>query len=286
MQQPSRTQAFFLQSAVGQRLCLLHTPQDRRPRAGIVYAHPFAEEINKSRRMAAMQSRALADAGYAVLQIDMHGCGDSSGDLADASWSGWVDDLMLAVHWLRRELPAPIWLWGLRSGALLTCQAAQRLAQEGQPPVGLLWWQPAPAGKLLLQQFLRLRAAADMHTAAAKQTLQKLREVLAAGDCVDVAGYALPPAVAQGLEQAELRLDLPQTPEQTGGDKPPVIWLEVSSQQPPALLPVSATRVAELQRAGTPVKALAVGGPAFWQTQEIEDAPGLLAATLDALSPA
>ena len=41
----------------------------------------WAEEMNKARRMAALQARLLAENGYAVLQIDLHGCGDSSGDL-------------------------------------------------------------------------------------------------------------------------------------------------------------------------------------------------------------
>ncbi len=39
----------------------------------VVHVHAFAEEMNKSRRMAAMQSRALAAAGFAVLQIDLLG---------------------------------------------------------------------------------------------------------------------------------------------------------------------------------------------------------------------
>ena len=56
--------------------------------------------MNKARRMAALQSRALAAAGFAVLQIDLFGCGDSSGDFADASWAAWQQDVALAVQWL------------------------------------------------------------------------------------------------------------------------------------------------------------------------------------------
>jgi len=51
----------------------------------VLYGHPFAEEMNKSRRMAGLQARALARAGYDVLQIDLRGCGGSSGDFGDAS---------------------------------------------------------------------------------------------------------------------------------------------------------------------------------------------------------
>lgn len=47
-------------------------------RGSIVYIHPFAEEMNKSRRMAALQARALTLAGFAVLQLDLIGCGDEA----------------------------------------------------------------------------------------------------------------------------------------------------------------------------------------------------------------
>ena len=94
---------FFLQMGRGQRLAVLHTPSRHRDwRRAMVYVHPFAEEMNKSRRMAALQARALADAGWAVLQIDLAGCGDSSGDFGDADWATWVADVRTAATWLRQ----------------------------------------------------------------------------------------------------------------------------------------------------------------------------------------
>ena len=53
---------FFLPASGGQRYCLLHLPAPgQTSRGGIVYLHPFAEELNKSRRVAALQARAFAD---------------------------------------------------------------------------------------------------------------------------------------------------------------------------------------------------------------------------------
>ena len=64
---------FFLPAAGGeQRLCLFHAPSSEfrgAPRSKILYLHPFAEEMNKSRRMAALACRALAEAGHAVLRV-------------------------------------------------------------------------------------------------------------------------------------------------------------------------------------------------------------------------
>ena len=104
----------------------------------MIYLHPFAEEMNKSRRMAALQSRALAAAGYDVLQIDLLGCGDSSGDFSDATWQGWKDDVVLAYNWLRTQSNAPLTLWGLRAGCLLAANAAGDLPESRN----FIFWQP------------------------------------------------------------------------------------------------------------------------------------------------
>jgi len=263
-------EAFFLPATPGQRLCIHHAPRAGAVLGMLLYVHPFAEEMNKSRRMAALQSRALAEAGYAVLLIDLLGCGDSSGDFGDASWSAWVADVVLAFEWLRARYQAPAWLWGLRAGCLLAAAAAPQLASKAN----LLFWQPATAGKSLLQQFLRLKLAGDLQSGQSTAVMASMREQLATGAAVEIAGYSLPPALAQGLEQARL-----QPVAQAGR----VEWLEVSSRAGAGLLPASAPVVAAWQEAGAALRTQVVGGPAFWQTTEIEDAPALIAATLSAL---
>src|SRR5436190_24333737 len=93
-------EVFFLPAEPGARFALFHPARGPVVRGGILYVHPFAEEMNKSRRMAAQQIRAFTQCGYAVLQIDLYGCGDSSGDFGDARWDIWKSDLALAVTWL------------------------------------------------------------------------------------------------------------------------------------------------------------------------------------------
>jgi exosortase A-associated hydrolase 2 len=266
---------FFLPAGRGYRLCVHHAATGGPARGAVLYLHPWAEEMNKARRMAAMQSRALAEAGYAVLQIDLYGCGDSSDTWAEASWEGWVDDAVLAAQWLlQRHAATPLWLWGLRAGALLAAQAAARLPV----PCHFLFWQPAPSGKLLLQQFLRLKAAADLD-GDAKGLIDAVRQGLAAGQVQDVAGYPLSPALARGLEAAVLA----PPPACTGATPGRLLWLEVSNRPDATLLPASAPRVEAWRAAGHPVQAQVVPGPAFWQTVEIEDAPALIPASLAAM---
>jgi exosortase A-associated hydrolase 2 len=258
--------------ARGQRLCLHHRPQGPATRGAIVYVHPFAEEMNKSRRMAALQSRALAAAGHAVLQIDLLGCGDSSGDFGDATWDDWVADIVEAVRWMRERYDGNLTLWGLRAGCLLAVAAAQRIAA----PADFLFWQPATAGKLVLQQFLRMRLAAGMQSGAAKRSMESLRAQLAGGDAIEVAGYRLAPALAAGLAAATLG---PPATHQAH-----VAWLEVSTREDTTLLPASAAAVEHWQQADQRITAGIVQGPAFWQTAEIEEAPALISATVAALA--
>ena len=284
----AQTEAFFLPGpspAGGQRFCVYHRAAGNTVRGQVLYIHPLAEEMNKSRRMAAVQARALAAAGYAVLQIDLLGCGDSSGDFGDATWSAWIEDVLTARQWLRSQPtsgkgmvapgePAPLWLWGLRAGCLVAAEAARHLPE----PCHFLFWAPPAAGKPLLQQFLRLKVAGDLLAGNAKVVMDGMRAELAAGNTVEVAGYALNSGLASGLEQASLN------PPGPPGTPTRVEWLELSTRDPAMLTPVAAQAQARWQQAGYSVRSHQVTGPSFWQTAELEDAPALISATIAAIA--
>ena len=275
---PGALQAFFLPGsgpAGGQRMAVLRLPQGPA-RGAVLHVPAFAEELNKSRRMVALASRALSDAGYAVLQIDLHGCGDSSGEFADTSWEQWLADVTAAADWLRARHGGEFWLWGLRAGCLLAAEAARQLPG----PQRLLLWQPQTSGRLVLQQFLRLKMASQMQQGASKGVTEALRRDLDAGQTVDIAGYQLGPALARGLEAATL-----QAPQAggSGGAGDRLVWLEVTSREPLALLPAAAAPLAQWRATGHAVQAQAVAGPPFWQTLEIEEAPALVDASVAAV---
>jgi uncharacterized protein len=284
----SRPQAFFLPSDAvngGQRFCLYHPPpgppESHFVKGLVLYVHPFAEEMNKSRRMAALQSRALAAAGYAVLQIDLLGCGDSSGDFGDATWDAWVHDVVQGCQTLRRmaQVPAsqtaiPLWLWGLRAGCLLAVDAAAKV--EG--PVNLLLWQPPASGKLLLQQFLRLKVAGDMLGGQAKGVMDSMRQRLANGSAVEIAGYVVSAELAMGLERATLTAPGGSSASQR------LEWFELSTRDDASLSPVASTTLEQWRQAGFSAQSHVVQGPAFWQTSEIEESAELINATIAALA--
>jgi exosortase A-associated hydrolase 2 len=240
----------------------------------------LAEEMNKSRRMVAMQSRALAVAGCAVLRADLMGCGDSAGDFGDAGWDAWVDDVVDACALARSRCrdtwpdvtPPPLWLWGQRSGCLLAAAAAKRASLDG----GFLFWQPVSSGRQALNQFMRLKSMGALQPGVARGDVDDLRRDLAEGRTIDVAGYRLSSSLAHGLERALLE------PAASAGL--PVHWLEVSPHEGAGLLPASAAVIERWRSAGHPVTAQVVGGPSFWSTVEIEDAPALVDATRRALT--
>lgn len=285
---PATQQAFILPVSPGdsgQRFALFHPVASGVDKRGaVLYIHPFAEEMNKSRRMAAMQARALAALGFEVLQLDLLGCGDSRGDFCDATWDAWLQDLHGAYRWLRSrgdegqgQARAPLWLWGLRAGCLLAVDLARQLPE----PCHFLFWQPPSNGKTLLQQFLRLKAAADLASGNAKAVLDGLRNELAQGRAVEVAGYQLSPGLARGLGQATLQ---PPATDAASNSARRVVWFELSTRDDATLSPAATQSIAQWRDVGFDAGGQVVTGPAFWQTAEIEDAPNLLAATCAALA--
>ena len=269
----TRMLPFFLDSPRGPLFCLFTAPADTAPLGGVLYLHPFAEEMHKSRRMAAIQARALAARGQAVLQVDLTGCGDSAGDFGDASWSAWREDARLAHAWLADRIGQPVALWGLRTGATL----AADLARDQSAVRQLILWQPVVNGDMFLNQFLRIKLASEMLADGQAQSGTKtLRAQLAAGDSVEVGGNRLAPDMARELGAIRLADCVPPCP---------VHWLEVGAAAGAAATPASQRVIDAWQAAGMAVHTQTVAGDAFWLTQEIAECPALVEATLSVFSP-
>lgn len=262
-----RAVPFHLSAGARSLFCIHYAPHSSEARGVLLYVPPFAEELNKSRRMAALQARAFAEAGWHVVQLDLTGCGDSSGEFFDAGWEVWLDDIITARRWIKTNCPGPIWIWGVRLGALLACASLER---EPEPGAGLLFWQPVTSGSLHLQQFLRIKGAGERVTSKREgASTQALLEELRAGNSVEIAGYELPPQLA--LPIADASLSLPAAVRE-------VRWFEISRRTDADLSPAS-LRIVDSWKGRANVDTAVVQGPSFWQTQEIEEVPSLLTVT-------
>jgi len=255
-------EAFFLPVEGGDRFCIWRKPVADQMSGVVIHAPAFAEEMNKARHVTAAAARSLASAGFGVLTCDLFGCGDSPGEFADAGWDTWVNDLVAATRWVRARNDVPVWIWGLRAGALLATEVVRRLDS-----VSLLLWQPVLSGVQHLTHFLRLGTTAGA-AAGERITTNQLFDRLRKGECVEIAGYELSPSVAEGLVAA--RFGVPADYNEA------VIWLQVGPDGQNNLSAASEAHVRDLRHAGVPVDVRVVHGPSFWQSVELEDCPDLI----------
>ena len=201
-----RVEPFFFDAEPGTRFSLYHAPNPQvAPRGAILYVHPFAEELNRTRRMAALQARSFAELGYAVLQIDLFGCGDSCGEFHAGRWEIWRADLALAAAWLAERDTGPLTLWGLRLGALLALDAATLIE-----PRRLLLWQPYLSGRTSINQFLRLSEQLVDPAPGAPRSTSALRAQLAVHGVIEVAGYEVAVPLVKAIDACDAaRIALP-----------------------------------------------------------------------------
>jgi len=269
-------ESFFLKTDFGDRFCLYHAPHPNKECRGVfIYVHPFGDEMNKSRRMVALQARAFAAMGFGVLQMDLFGCGDSNGEFGNARWDIWKQDLEIARSWLENRATAPVSLWGLRLGALLAMDFARSSAKIIDK---IILWQPVISGELFLTQFLRMRLANEMFADGPEKTTgtQAMRSSLAVGERLVVAGYELTSELTIAIDSLRaIKLLVP---------KVPVHWFEIVSESGRTMPPAGAKVVRAWEKEGSNLQVHLVPCVPFWATQEISECPDLISATARILS--
>jgi exosortase A-associated hydrolase 2 len=251
-------EAFFLDGQAGRIFCTgVRHPSDpqegRRPAALI--CPPFAEEMNKARHVAAALSRVLAQAGYDVLLPDLFGTGDSEGDFGDATLDLWRADIDAAIAHLNS--PSSLHLIGLRAGGLLAADAAMRHQARS-----LVLLHPQTDGRQQLTQFLRLRVAGSLMGDGKKESVSELRQTLADGGSLEIAGYRLSSQLAADLDSLRL-IDMPPT--STGS----VYWIDLAPQAGRPLMPASQRVIDAWAERGVVTRSKSVVCDQFWATQEI-----------------
>lgn len=265
----------FIDGSGGPLYVMSTRPAAGTARAAVLFFPPFGEEMNRSRRMVAVQARALAASGYEVLMVDLFGTGDSAGDFGAATWQQWLTDMGAAWNWLESRGHRQVVAWSLRLGALM----AAAVVSERSPGGGAhVFWQPVQDGTQFIDQFLRLRLAADMVSASDsnRETVAGLRSRLARGESLEIAGYDLSASLAAAISGCKL------TPAAFAGQCR-MAWLDLSTN-PSATPSPAATRTAQaLRSAGHAVNLEVASGPSFWTSIETVTAPELLQPTVAAV---
>ncbi|MEM9929803.1 MAG: alpha/beta fold hydrolase [Bacteroidota bacterium] len=120
------TQSLTFPNAEGQAIAArLDLPPDQHPRAYAVFAHCFT--CTKNLSAVRFISRALNQAGFAVLRFDFTGLGDSDGEFADTNFTSNISDLAAAADFLSANYTAPKLLVGHSLGGAAVLVAARKI---------------------------------------------------------------------------------------------------------------------------------------------------------------
>ncbi|MDZ7780074.1 MAG: bifunctional alpha/beta hydrolase/OsmC family protein [Gemmatimonadota bacterium] len=103
----------------------LSNPPDGRIRACALFAHCFT--CSKDLKPVKHITRALTQAGIAVLRFDFTGLGESEGDFRDTTFSSNIEDLLAAAEYMEQELDGPAILLGHSLGGAAMLHAAGRI---------------------------------------------------------------------------------------------------------------------------------------------------------------
>jgi exosortase A-associated hydrolase 2 len=256
---PARVSGHFIDGQAGPIHVVLRRPTVGAARGCVLVVPPFAEEMNKCRRMIATVAIELAAQGVSTVMPDLHGTGDSSGDFADASWHVWRGDLARTVAWAQAQGSSVTGVLAIRLGCALAvdCVADGSLAAVERAVL----WQPVLNGDRFLMQFLRLRVAASLMQDR-KESLGELRAWLQSGRAVGIAGYTLSPALAKELSEVSCDMRLRALAGR-------LHWMEVV-RSADSEVPVATIRLIDLVRAaGRAVQVSKFEGEPFWSSTEI-----------------
>ncbi len=258
----------FIPCQTGELFAMYYPPSSgSKPKKVFLHIPAFAEEMNKSRRMVALQARAFAQHGFGVLVMDLLGTGDSFGNFSEATWLIWQRNIDTAIQWLIEQGAESINLWSLRIGGLLAMDFVSKSCAKIDK---LFCWQPVLNGETFVMQFLRLRvAAAVMDRHAPQEKTSELKQQLLDGKAIEVAGYLLnPDLIMPMLALRANELDLSAISE--------VVMFEVVASEDKETSPANAKFIEILNSKNQRATIKTVVGSPFWATQEIVAVPDLI----------
>lgn len=251
----------------------LRVPSQHDTRHVVVLLAPFAEEMNKSRRLFTLQANTLCDAGFAVAVFDYYGTGDSEGAFGQANLGHWQRDGEDVLAFLANKGFTHCTPLAVRFGALMLDHfvSASPLTINHA-----ILWQPVTSGAQSLNQFLRLQTAAHMMSGDQGPSVADMQATLKSGGSVEVAGYEVSAALFEDCQSRKLEQLTPAL------DR--VDWFAIatsSDAEPPA---AAARHTQRWSDAGMRARVRVVEGAQFWAATELVVVPELVARTTAAVT--
>lgn len=280
---------FFIKEDCGKNLfVLMHKPEffdSSKKQRAVIIIPPFAEELNKSRRMLSLLGQGLAERGLVSLLPDLFATGESDGELEDASMDIWLSNLELIFKWVKNKfLGIQVSILGLRLGAILAAEFANRISDSKEQPAQetpeelekLIFWQPVTNTETYIKQFLRLKTMSEVLVDGKSSTnVSDLLDEIASGKSIEVAGYMLSSKLINSINRLKLGDILSQVRRKTPIDIYSILKTR-DSDSLENLSPAMVNLLKELEEVGYAVEMKSLNGAQFWQTQEISELPELI----------
>lgn len=159
---------------------------------GYLLCHPFAEEKKSAQTVLVQIARVLCERGFPVLVFDLRGCGDSGGDLAEATLTAWREDLQNAAYFFRQQTDVgSLGAIGVRLGAFLCASHPAASALFDQ----MILVEPVLQPDRYLKHALKGKLIKELLTAGvATSRRESLLGDLAGGASIDFDGHEISPA--------------------------------------------------------------------------------------------
>lgn len=267
---PIEVDPFFITTQSGDLFVSRFFARGTNPDEYLLIVPPFAEEMNKCRRMMTLIAHRLAAQNLGILIIDLSGTGESWGDFGDARYDRWLDDLTAAHDWIVAQDARLTSVLGIRFGAL----PALQFARDCESCRTVLLWQPAVSGKIVMSQFLRLRVAANMMTKdGSGENIASLMAAFADGESVEIAGYEVSAELFRSINKLKLTQLAPR-------DGQHIAWFQVAVMDDSAITPANQRAIDQLTQQGVEIDTRCLRGDAFWSATEITTCDALLDATV------
>ena len=263
----------FLPSSQNSQIFLAHySPADYKliaaEKKAVIFVPPFAEEMNRSRRMYVLCARLLASMGLEAVCFDYAGTGDSEGEWGSFSIADWQTNLRDVYQSVRQAGISDISLIGVRFGALLI---AQTLIVNDLNINKCILWDPIESGEAFMRQLIRIKIAAAMAEESRKISTQDVLADLERQGYVEIGGYHLADSMIKAMNELTLSKTIDTLINATD-----LHWMALSRLNKGSASTIPACVPEELAENLT---VHSIKDTKFWMQQEVTISPLLLQAT-------